>query len=58
MTDVRPLLHRDEPVDLSNCDREPIHIPGLVQPHGALLAFDAQGRATHVSANAAGRWSG
>ncbi len=29
-----------EPVDLANCDREPIHIPGSIQPHGALLAFD------------------
>ena len=27
-------------VDLSNCDREPVHIPGHVQPHGALLAVD------------------
>lgn len=26
-----------EPVDLSNCDSEPIHIPGSIQPHGALL---------------------
>ena len=25
--------------DLTNCDREPIHIPGLIQPHGALLVF-------------------
>ncbi|PZA08670.1 MULTISPECIES: ATP-binding protein [unclassified Meiothermus] len=24
-----------------NCDREPIHIPGSIQPHGALLAVDA-----------------
>lgn len=24
-------------VDLTNCDREPIHIPGSIQPHGALL---------------------
>ncbi len=24
-------------VDLSNCDREPIHIPGAIQPHGVLL---------------------
>lgn len=23
--------------DLSNCDREPIHIPGSIQPHGVLL---------------------
>ncbi|MBI4781282.1 MAG: GAF domain-containing protein [Oscillatoriophycideae cyanobacterium NC_groundwater_1537_Pr4_S-0.65um_50_18] len=26
-------------VDLTNCDREPIHIPGLVQPHGVLLVL-------------------
>ncbi|PZR21605.1 MAG: histidine kinase [Citrobacter freundii] len=25
--------------DLTNCDREPIHIPGAVQPHGFLLAL-------------------
>lgn len=29
-------------VDLSNCDREPIHIPGSIQPHGCLIASDAQ----------------
>jgi two-component system, chemotaxis family, sensor kinase Cph1 len=29
-------------VDLTNCDREPIHIPGSVQPHGALLAVDPE----------------
>ena len=27
------------PVDLTNCDREPIHIPGAIQPHGVLLAL-------------------
>lgn len=26
-------------VDLTNCDKEPIHIPGSIQPHGALLAL-------------------
>lgn len=26
---------------LSNCDREPIHTPGSIQPHGCLLACDA-----------------
>jgi light-regulated signal transduction histidine kinase (bacteriophytochrome)/CheY-like chemotaxis protein len=26
------------PIDLTNCDREPIHVPGAVQPHGVLLA--------------------
>ena len=26
-------------VDSTNCDREPIHIPGLIQPHGVLLVL-------------------
>jgi chemotaxis family two-component system sensor kinase Cph1 len=39
-------------IDLANCDREPIHIPGYVQPHGALLAMDLQGNLTHRSDNA------
>ncbi|HEY9804063.1 MAG TPA: ATP-binding protein [Leptolyngbyaceae cyanobacterium] len=26
-------------VDISNCNKEPIHIPGLIQPHGVLLAL-------------------
>ncbi len=29
-------------LDLTHCDREPIHIPASVQPHGALLAFDPE----------------
>ncbi len=29
-------------VDLNNCDREPIHIPNLIQPHGVLLAVSAE----------------
>ena len=30
-----------EPItNLTNCDREPIHIPGSIQPHGALLSCD------------------
>jgi chemotaxis family two-component system sensor kinase Cph1 len=27
-------------VDLTNCDKEPIHIPGRVQSHGFLIAID------------------
>jgi chemotaxis family two-component system sensor kinase Cph1 len=27
-------------VDFTNCDREPIHTPGSIQPHGALLTLD------------------
>lgn len=30
-------------VDLTNCDREPIHIPGSIQPHGCLLVCDGTG---------------
>jgi two-component system, chemotaxis family, sensor kinase Cph1 len=26
-------------MDLTNCDREPIHIPGAIQPHGLLFAL-------------------
>ncbi len=40
-------------VTLDNCDREPIHIPGSIQAHGALFAFDRQQRLTHRSTNAA-----
>lgn len=33
-------LTSEQPVDLTNCDREPIHIPGSVQPHATLLVLD------------------
>jgi len=40
-------------VDLTNCDREPIHLAGAVQPHGALLAFHLGSLSLkHVSQNA------
>ncbi|MEH1766577.1 hypothetical protein [Nostoc sp.] len=29
----------DELIDLTNCDRELIHIPSLIQPHGVLLVL-------------------
>lgn len=32
----------DAPVDLTNCDREAIHIPGAILPHGAMLVADPQ----------------
>ncbi|UAW99367.1 GAF domain-containing protein [Halopseudomonas nanhaiensis] len=38
-------------VTLDNCDKEPIHIPGAIQPHGALLALDLQGRILACSDN-------
>lgn len=41
------------PVDLTNCDREPIQVPGSIQPHGCLLACDPSGTAVlRHSANA------
>ena len=30
----------DLTIDLSGCDREPIHIPGSIQPHGILLVAE------------------
>jgi chemotaxis family two-component system sensor kinase Cph1 len=39
-------------VDLTNCDREPIHIPGKVQSHGFLVAVDAASHTvTYISEN-------
>ena len=40
-------------VTLESCDQEPIHIPGTIQPHGVLVAFDADRRLRYCSANAA-----
>ncbi len=45
-------LPGSDKVTLDNCDQEPIHIPGFVQPHGALFAFDRSGLLTYRSANA------
>ena len=40
------------PAALAECAREPIHIPGAIQPHGALLAMTMPGFAvTHFSSN-------
>ncbi|MBA2960553.1 MULTISPECIES: ATP-binding protein [Ramlibacter] len=45
-------LPATDPVSLDNCDREPIHVPGHIQPHGTLLAFDAARRLVSQSDNA------
>jgi light-regulated signal transduction histidine kinase (bacteriophytochrome) len=40
------------PVDLTTCDREPIHIPGSIQPHGAMFVLRAEdGVVDQVSAS-------
>ena len=41
------------PIDLSNCDREPIHIPGAIQPYGVFLSLGAPGlKILQISASA------
>ncbi|WP_316014447.1 HWE histidine kinase domain-containing protein [Roseobacter sp. HKCCA0434] len=44
-------LAPDEDVDLTNCDREPIHIPSTIQPFGCLIACSHDWIVTHVSQN-------
>ncbi|MRW88106.1 GAF domain-containing protein [Pseudoduganella sp. FT26W] len=45
-------MQATDPVTLDNCADEPIHIPGSIQPHGALLAFDLAGALLAWSDNA------
>ena len=40
-----------EPLNLTSCDREPIHIPGGVQPFGALIAMSADWIVSAASKN-------
>jgi light-regulated signal transduction histidine kinase (bacteriophytochrome)/CheY-like chemotaxis protein len=41
----------NEPVDLTNCDREPIHLLGQVQSYGALIALSRDWTVEHASEN-------
>jgi light-regulated signal transduction histidine kinase (bacteriophytochrome) len=54
-TDAAPgFLQPGEPIDLDNCAREPIHLAGAVQGHGAVLVARISDRVvTQMSANAA-----
>lgn len=50
-------------MDLTQCDREPIHIPGAIQPHGLLLIASAHdlvviGGAGDIEARIADAWNG
>ena len=38
-------------VDLNDCDREPIHIPGTIQPFGVLFVLNEEMTVTQVSEN-------
>lgn len=40
MADITDPVALSAPVDLTNCDREPIHIPGSIQPHAVLLVLE------------------
>lgn len=40
---IRDIVNRDI-VNLTNCEHEPIHIPGSIQPHGFLLAYKGADR--------------
>jgi two-component system, chemotaxis family, sensor kinase Cph1 len=40
-------------IDLSSCDREPIRMPGSIQPHGCVLALAPDGTVVQVSDNIA-----
>ncbi|UXA55072.1 GAF domain-containing protein [Xanthomonas prunicola] len=43
-----------EPLDMDVCAREPIHIPGMIQPYGVLLVIEpADGRIVQASTTAA-----
>jgi light-regulated signal transduction histidine kinase (bacteriophytochrome) len=50
-------MNMHDTTDLTNCDVEPIHIPGSIQPHGCLLACDATaGSILRHSANSHACW--
>ncbi|MBV7409154.1 HWE histidine kinase domain-containing protein [Maritimibacter sp. DP1N21-5] len=46
-----PAPQPGDPIDLTNCDREPIHILGRVQSYGALVALSADWIVQHASEN-------
>lgn len=48
-------LQTPQDIDLTACEREPIHIPGSIQPHGILLAIRLSDRTiAYASATIAG----
>lgn len=49
---IRDIVNRDI-VNLTNCEHEPIHIPGSIQPHGFLVAADTARVIRYCSGNTA-----
>ena len=35
-------VHTPPTAEIANCDQEPIHIPGAILPHGAMLVLEAE----------------
>lgn len=49
-------LEMTQPPDLTSCDREPIHSPGSIQPHGVMLIVDWEAlRVRHAAGDVEGR---
>lgn len=49
---ISPDTHPESVPDLTACEREPVHTPGAVEPHGVLLALDtASGQIVQASVN-------
>jgi light-regulated signal transduction histidine kinase (bacteriophytochrome) len=52
MQDFTSASFHPSSVDLDNCSREPIHIPGAIQPHGVFMALDPEsGEILQISDN-------
>ncbi|UTN03306.1 GAF domain-containing protein [Flavobacterium bizetiae] len=47
---IRDIVNRDI-VTLTNCEHEPIHIPGSIQPHGFLLGINLDWKIEFCTAN-------
>ncbi|MCT7950642.1 GAF domain-containing protein [Ancylothrix sp. C2] len=40
MNPPETISREQEEFDLTNCDREPIHLPGTIQPHGIMMVLE------------------
>jgi len=47
---IKDIVNRDL-VTLTNCEHEPIHIPGSIQPHGFLIGLDPEWKIDFCTAN-------
>ena len=47
---IKDIVNRDI-VTLTNCEHEPIHIPGKIQPHGFLLGLTSEWKIEYCTDN-------